>query len=269
MFKLLNNFWYPGVLVYAFVALATGCDDEPGVNDITLSPPSVENLNVDPDSLNFSINDGEKDTTITFRIEAEITGLENEESVPQFIITDEQTSGVLAEGPLEQVSDNGQLFATDVGIELSTTTIANWKLSVFIFDERGRGNRIETLLSINGFSSNPPEILEVNNPDTVARPQSGSETVQFTAKVTDPDGQETIDQVFIELINPDDVSTGTFRMRDDGSIDAGDAVAGDSVFTVTFSLDNSSRAGTFELFYFAFDRVGLASDTVQNQIVIE
>ena len=249
-----------------------GCDDEPGATDVITPPISIDAISVSPDEVLFTQAVGQKDTLIIFSIEASVNnGQNNIDTVPQFILEDLEANEVIAEGELSQPegANTGDKYIASFETTLSTTTVSNWRLNVFLFDQRGEGNRIETTIPIRGFSNNPPQILSISSPDTVNRPQSGEQPFSITAKVTDEDGQTTIQSVTVELINPDDVSTGIFNMRDDGSSDSGDQVASDSVYTVTFSVNADSRAGIFDLLFLAQDRAGLESDTLERQIVIE
>jgi len=253
----------------ALFLLLYACDDEPGVTDVISPPPSLNSLSVEPDSIGFDRQDGEKDTTLTLDMEATLSNLAETDSLPRYIILDLESEETLTEGTMSAVESEPGLFEASVPVTISTNAITTWKLTAFIFNEDGQGNTIEMNIPVDGFSSSPPEILFVNNPDTVVRPQNGTEITRFTAKVTDPDGQNTIQNVFLELINPDGASTGVFDMLDDGGEESGDEVAADSVFTVTFGIDNTSRAGNFDLLYYARDQLGLVSDTVESKIVIE
>lgn len=250
--------------------LLSACDDEPGTTDVLSASPSIESLSVTPSEIQFLPSDGQKDTVIIFEINASVNNVADAEGVnPQFIIEELETEEIIAEGQLSSAPNSQGDVAATAETSISTTTVSNWRLNVFLFDQRGRGNRIETSIPIRGFSNNPPQIESVAFPDTVARPESGSQPFSLVARVIDEDGQNTIQSVTVELINPDEVSTGVFTMRDDGSAESGDETAGDSLFTVTFSVNPDSRAGVFDLIFQAQDLAGLQSETVERQIVIE
>lgn len=215
--------------------------------------------------------DGFKDTTLTLNARAVISG--NSTLKPVLIITEESSgsSEVISETEMNQEGDSG-VFAAGINYTTSTTNISDLLARVYLYNEQGNGNYASSTVKIKGFSNFRPEILFVNNPDTVYRPASGSVLAKFEAKVTDDDGYSTLQGVYIRVISPQDsrdVEGSPFLMADDGSTYEDDT-AGDSLFTwsqsVTPTTNNPNR--DFNIEYFAVDKGGLHSDTVRTTFSI-
>ena len=109
--------------------------------------------------------------------------------------------------------------------------------------------------------------MEVNNPEEVEIPSgSNTTTVLFTAKVRDADGQSNIDKVLLNFRNEDGTLLGAspFEMFDDGASSSGDETAADSVFSTTFTINSSNTPNNRTALYWAIDKSGLSSDTLET-----
>ena len=119
---------------------------------------------------------------------------------------------------------------------------------------------------MDGFANAAPEILSAENPEEVVIPSGpGAVAVPFTARVTDEDGQNTIREVQILFENEDGsiLTPNPNLLRDDGSAESGDFAAGDSVYTITFQVDQNNTPSNRFALYFAIDNAGLSSDTLR------
>lgn len=256
------------VLLFAF----TQCDDTPGTVDPTESAPRVQSVDIQPSEIQFRASQGIHDTTVTVNISADIDLPASADTLPRFRLTNVATDSLIKAGKLQPSS--GNTFSSSFDLQLSTTDFYSYRLYVFAYDNRGEGNMGYQNLDIRGFSAKPPEILWVDNPDTVSKPSSGQKVVAFRAKVVHPIGQQNIDKVQLDFIKSDGSPlTGTpFQMKDDGMTTgdgaSGDETARDSVYTRRFYIDNSNTNQTFDVHYWAIDKGGLSSDTVRTKFTI-
>lgn len=242
--------------------------------DSTVSPsgtfentPKVTLLTITPNTISFVPSDGFRDTTMSIYIESTIEDVDAK-TIPGYVIRKKSSQELIASGELS-ADNQANIFTTEINLETTTTTFEEYIFEVYAYNSNGSGNFFQTLLSIEGFSNNPPEILEAINPEEVQRPQSGQISVSFTAKTTDLDGQDTIEGVFLRLISriSGESSGSPFLLYDDGA-NQSDAVANDSVFTATFPVSSSNQLQTYDIFYYAVDKGGLVSDTVKTTFSI-
>ncbi len=247
--------------------------------DSTTSPrspfpdsPSIESLNITPPEINFSLQqDGYKDTTVTFTILSQISDIIGNQN-PRFFVSLKSSGESVSEGELSPSNSQQHNYGAEVNINTTTTSIENYIVSVFL--ESNPDNYAQTGFKVNGFPNNPPTIIEVNNPEEVTIPNEGETTdVFFTAKVNDLDGQNNIDQVLIEFLNEDGskLIPEPNKLLDDGNSGpdgSGDQVAGDSVYTIAFTITSANTPNNRTAQYFAIDKAGLSSDTVETSFNI-
>lgn len=243
------------------------CDSTVSPTDKLSNAPTVSQLIINPQTFTFTPSDGFKDTTLTVLISATIENVDSE-TMPGFVIRDKNSSTLITNGDLLAQNQAG-LFAIESEIETTTTAFNEYIVEVYAYNAAGGGNFFQTTISVEGFSNNPPEIIEVNNPEEVQRPESGSTSVSFTAKTTDIDGQTTIEGVFLRLISQvsGEVSGSPFQLFDDGS-SQNDVAANDSVFTASFPVSSTNQLQTYDILYYAVDKGGLVSDTVKTTFSI-
>ncbi|WP_421774585.1 hypothetical protein [Gracilimonas sp.] len=241
------------------------CDSTTSPKDIFEESPAIQDFNVSPQNVQFSsANDGVKDTTVLVTFSAATQNL-SEGEVPRIIITDRNSGQVELQQDMEASSVNGQ-FTLEVPFQTKTTFFQDFKVNAIVEKpETGDFNYATASLKITGFSEIEPEILEANNPESVQRPTSGTNIYRFTAKVTDEEGNDTIEGVFVRIFNRSsgEVNSSPFTLFDDGN-SGEDITAGDSVYTAAFPVTPDSKLQTFDLYYYAVDKGGLVSDTVQT-----
>lgn len=242
----------------------SACDSTSSPEDLLSDSPEIRNLSVTPLKVQFTLeDDGFKDTTLVFSIQ--VSALNMNGLMPQYSLTERNSLTNYAEGELT-LSNNG-FYEAQMTFETKTTSFAHLILNVFVNDVNGNANYAQSSIHIDGFSNNPPEILATDGPEEITRPSSGEIPAIFTAKVTDRDGHETLEAVFIRVINQEsgEVTGSPFEMFDDGST-YDDEIANDSTFTwslpVTQTDNNPNR--DFDIEFYAIDKGGFISDTIRT-----
>lgn len=230
--------------------------------------PSVLNFEITPSKIAFdAVLDGQKDTTITFSLQVDAFDLDkNAKPMYYFFINDEDEPRHTGEFALVENSPN--TYKTTTNIVTNTYTYINYKVLVTPGDvETSRGNYIQSIITQTGVPLNAPVIMETNAPITVTIP-TGDEVKQvfFTAKVIDADGQDNIENVYLNFRNADGtlLLPQPYIMLDDGKINvSGDKIAGDSVFTKALSINSSNSPNNRTALYWVIDKGGLSSDTLE------
>lgn len=264
------------LLTFGIVCLLGGllvsCDSTPGSVDRSQSYPIVESLHLDPDSILFSNQDGMHDTTVAINLLASVTAALPPDSTPRYSIQMENGDVVL-EGRMDPALSTGELlFGHTVNLHLNTADVATYLVYAYTFNDAGQGNWMQTRLVIRGIAANPPLLLEASNPDSVVIPAAGqTRSIDFTARATDPDGQQNIAFVRMKLYNSGETSNpiNQYDLKDDGDVNgSGDATAGDSVYTRTLNINSSNSPSDYDIYYFVLDKAGLSSDTVKTTLSI-
>jgi hypothetical protein len=113
-----------------------------------------------------------------------------------------------------------------------------------------------------------PQIISLFAPDTLRRPNNGSQNVLLVLAAKDSDGIADIEKVFFRSVNS---SSPNFEqpMFDDGDLHVtGDSVANDGRFSRLIPLDSSATLGTKEFRFWARDKSGAMSDSLIHFIVV-
>lgn len=250
--------------------ITSGCDEAPAPVSNSDEIPAITHIFIQPQTVQFSAeNDGFKDdTTLTISVIINTVNTPDDEP-PAYVLSDKETGDEVATGNFEIIDPGSGNFRIDLSITTSTTSFEQYIINAYTMSENVGGNFAQTSFRIIGISNNPPDILEINNPDEIQRPASGNQTVRFAARVTDEDGQDTIENVFMRLISQTsgEVGNSPFLLYDNG-IDGGDEVENDSLYTLTFEINDQNQPDTYFLEYFAIDQGGLVSDTVTSTFSI-
>ncbi len=254
-------------LVVFIASLFTySCDSSLSPTDFDEAKPFVQNLTVSPSSISFNpVNDGQKDTTITFNIS--VQGLNfRDGNTPNYSVFVDDEDLPSFQGSLA-ISQPGNMFSGELQISTNTIKFATYTVVVTPALDGSNANYAQSIINQMGVPINAPEILEVGNPQEIEIP-SGSATVTalFTAKVRDIDGQGNIDRVLLNFRNQDGslLNSDPFELFDDGSASSGDQTPSDSVFTRTFSINSSNTPNNRTVIYWAIDKSGLSSDTLET-----
>ncbi len=265
----MKSFSFYSSLTILISLFLLSCDSTNSVESGLTERPSILSISTVPSNIDFTLaQDGYRDTTITVQLSSEIN-LANSQSLPGFNVRNLSTDEVINSGLMASL--NGTIYSASFDIETSTTAFSNFVVQVFVFDDNGNINTAEKYIEFRGFSNARPVILEVNNPAEVNRPATGQFLTQFTAKVTDADGQQTIDRVLVRILDDSDVEVpdSPFQMFDDG-VTYNDIAVNDSVYSITFPIASSENQDTqnFSIEYFAIDQGGIYSDTTRTNFTI-
>lgn len=248
----------------------SSCDDTLSPKDFDKQSPYVQNLTVNPNNISFDPQlDGQKDTTLTLSLS--VNGFNFEaNSFPYYSVFVGDETFPSIQGSFEN-SSAGNAFDSDIQVSTNTIEFNTYTVLVTPSSEGSNSNYARSVIRQTGVPINAPEILEVDNPNEVEIPSgSNSTVVLFTAKVIDVDGQQNIDRVLLNFRNADGslLSETPFQMLDDGistgGSSSGDETAADSVFTKSFAINNSNTPNNRTALYWAIDKSGLSSDTLQT-----
>lgn len=254
-----------------------GCDTAPGPRDIDQSAPVVSDLEFSPLSVNLdnlapgSIVDG----IANFSLEIEITITDADadlELLYLFVLPPDSQSPTAAES-IVPISSNGTV-STTMNVSIPTAETGTYTVKVYASDLEGQlGNLATGSLQVDA-SSSPPVITDIDMPVVVTRPNEGEPPllIPIVARVTDPEGLANILRVEL-FVN----GSGPIRLCDDGSAGecnadfppSGDVLAEDGLFTVTIQLDAANAPGDNEFIFTAFDRSGLASESVTRILLVQ
>ena len=243
------------------------CDNLPDTPTQSYTYVDLSHFRVEPTDISFDVVlDGFKDTTLHYTFFALLHNSEFLEHLG-YIVRNPRTSEILLQESLEKlVIDTLPIeIQGNFRWETNTASYEQLLLELYALDRYGYRIQHQAILSIEGIASSPPKIIWVENPNSVEIP-TGSTTlnIPFQAKVTDPDGQETLDRVFIAFENEDgSILTPTPNVLTDSGTGL-DEVAGDSVYTITFSVNSSNTPQNRTVLYYAKDKAGLFSDTLKS-----
>ncbi|MCG8372924.1 MAG: hypothetical protein MI700_05305 [Balneolales bacterium] len=242
------------------------CDSTNSPDSLLSEEPIITSLSVSPALIEFDREiDGFRDTTVTFELVTEIvTEIENFQ--PTYAILDASTRDGLVEGVL---TANGNEYSVQAELNINTTTILDLVIVVYALNGNGNGTTAETYAGIKGFAGSAPVIEEVTSPGTINRPDTGAIPATFTATVTDLDGNDTIDEVTLRIIDLETEEIVEIQMSDDGT-NRGDLVANDQIYTTQFDITptNNRPERSYNIEFFAIDLAGLLSDTVSTTFTI-
>lgn len=270
----LKKIIYHTALFFSLVAIFISCGpDEPTGPTQRLSF-HIESLAVNPLQFQFTPSVGVTDTTITFDINGTFrtvdeTKSDNAQFAYELIRISDGASVAFGLIPITSGQTNIQ---QTISISTNTTDFNDYRLYVFaIRNDLVVSNTAQSLIKVRGFAIGVPEIIAVNNPDTVWIPSTGANPFALQAKVTHPDGQPLIDRVLVHIRDQNNnfLSGSPFQLFDDGSQSSGDMIPGDSIYTRVFSIGPGNNPDVYELSYFAIDNLGSSSDTVRTTMVIQ
>jgi hypothetical protein len=262
------------IILVALIALVflIQCDNPPGPTDYLSEMPLLTAFEISPNRIDFDRSAGAIDTTLNIEMSVTLSTGFTSSPPPEYQIIDNTNGAIIREGMFSSFLEQSRIWSQIVSIETQTTVIKQYTIYAWLKDESGsKLSRVQGKLNITGFSTSPPEIIWVDNPDSVQIPAAGTTGFDFRAKVAHPDGQSNISRVLIDLIDNtgNTLSGSPFDLFDDGRLDeSGDAIAGDSVYTRRFSIGQGNQPDDLTVRYHALDRFGASSDTVSTNLVI-
>ncbi len=260
--SLRSLFIYPILLVITMGFIS--CDSTTSPENPLADSPAIKSFDIVPSDVNFTSSDGIKDTTVTILISGKADFISPDQKVVVSIF--DQNSGVLYKEETLDISENDLSFETQFEFETPTTFFHDFKVFARISESTRNTGYAEGLINIHGFSVFPPEILEINHPDSVRLPAAGenAKSVLFQAKVSDQEGLASLEGVFLRLISrtTGELSSSPFLLYDNGT--NGDRVAMDSVFSRGFQFNAGNEPDEYDVEFYAVDRGGLVSDTLKS-----
>jgi hypothetical protein len=171
----------------------------------------------------------------------------------------------VAERSLTNVVAGRQEF--DFDLDLKRGDVGDYRIEVFADGEAAVSTAVAKLRVMYG--NNPPEIVEVNAPDTLEL-QSQTLVFDMSIRVTDASGPADIKQVFFNSYRPDGspASGNPFIMRDDGLPSSGDAEAGDGWYSIRVQLPSDAQKGEYDFQFRAVDYSNITSKLVIHNLII-
>ena len=253
------------LLVLGSVVFHSGCDSTSVPDSVLDNQPQITSITANPSEILFSEElDGIKDTTLTVTVLSEGENMDTESSI-LLVVTDLISEQVIVTKPL--TSDNSNLYRAQFDLETNTASSTSYLIKVTAYSLQEVGNYATTVLNVEGLQNYKPIIFATSSPDTIFRPTSGSVPATFTASVSDQNGDNTIDNVLLRVIDlsTGEVSGSPFTMADDGT-SLGDASANDLIFTweLPVSQTTGEQNRDYNIEFFAIDNLGLSSDTVRT-----
>lgn len=222
-------------------------------------------MSIDPVFVEFGAGSPE-DSTITVSLSLSTTDPPQNDLL--FTITNRGES--LAEGTFSRQGENEYA----AGFPLTISSALSTNLTVYAFEPgNNSGQIIRGTITISGFVSSPPVLVDAFNTEEVTIPETGRERVDFFARVVHPDSQQLIDRVIFFLIDQQGNPVGNeFELFDDGvfNVTAGriDETASDSLYSRAFFVDPTNSPADISVFYFALGADGQSSDTLSTQLRI-
>lgn len=273
-----SHIFYRFILLFVVATLISSCDKTPGIVDRTQSDSNVlTNSVIQPTEFIFASQAG-LDTTLTIHLKVQVNDTTAIKGVPRYQISDNATDSTIIKGTISQYDATTHTFSGSAKIQATTNEFRELTLLLYAVNKQNLlTNTFQAVITIKGVKGHPPELLSVANPDTVTIPTSGNQPIVFTAKVIDPDGQNNIDRVLLDLVsaNVGKLNGSPFQMYDDGNQNdigggsgSGDVTAGDSVYTRTFQINSGNTPDKLTVRYYAIDKSGLSSDTLSRQLII-
>lgn len=227
-----------------------------------LSPASVntDTINIGPERLPDDL------LSIQLRVQAKFAHAAEDDRplLPSFSILRNRRdapllTALLADGGMgPDLIAGDSVFTALVTLQIPRSTIGLFYGEVWADDARGSRSNTALLPFTITRLNQPPELSSFQAPDTV---HTGTQMSFFVSvKVTDPDGQADI-----RTVTRTTPSNLVLQLNDSGL--NGDAMAGDSVYTETVSLNPPPPPGSYEFRFQARDRSNVGSAIIYHTIV--
>lgn len=244
----------------------TACDNADGPVNVFHESPEVSDLQITPSSLNFTGQDGVKDTLITFHVSARSNLPEDYSLIALFASASSREE--LAADTLSATNDDSGLFSGNFDLEMATSRFENTVVYVYpVGPQSGIDNRAEATVLVQWTDTGSPEILEIRHPDEITIPAAGEPEEQFfvAADVSHTVSLELIEQVNLDLYDDDENLIRSFVMADEH--DEYETISGDGTYVQGFSVNSGNSPGNYTVAIHAVDIAGTPSDTLQSTFV--
>lgn len=218
------------------------------------------------------------DQIVPFSLSVTVIDPDVQDAVSRVVyqILEPNLTNIAEQGEMNDRGINGDSLAGDGIFSIETTTaFANWKfgnyyVNIQAFDSRNKAS--DPVYQIIYWKKNqlglPPQLLSIAAPDTIQLPASGDRSFLLTAKVSDPDDNRDIKEVFFNTFKPNgSPSSGNpFKMYDDGT--SGDLVANDFTYSLTIFITAQNSPGDYRFEFQAKDYSDLLSEKIIHIITV-
>ncbi len=253
--------------------------------DSAVSPPAIVSARITPSTINTDTinigpirnpNDVLPLHIIAYATAASPTGILDITAV-QYMVTDENSQAVLAEGILKNdglapdYAANDSIYSGSIDLQIQRAFVGKFVITMWGEDESGgQSNAILQSLQIDRL--NHPPVLSRLDLDTLIALGGDDHVLLIHVTATDTDGQADIQKVFFNSFLPSgSPSSGNpFLRYDDGGtvvregVTSGDLFAGDSIYTLTVRLPRTTTPGAYRFEFHAVDR-----SLAQSNIIIQ
>ncbi len=269
----------PIIAAICFAILFSACEKkDSSVIDSIGSPPFIVDASISPSTVTLDLI-SQNLGSVQFSVESRISHPEGSSGISQvtYTLTDASGSVSLADGML---FDNGVLpdmhaadsvFTAEISVPVQDLSVGKYYCQIVAVSPKGyTSSTLLMPLSVGRQINHPPVLSNLQAPDTISL-GGQSRPFKLMVKATDPDGQSDILEVFFYSYKPNGTMTNggnPFFMFDNGSPVSGDAVAGDSIYTLTVVVDTSNAKGSYKFEFQAEDRSGALSQKLVKNIQV-
>ncbi len=252
------------LLALAGVLLFAACDADPGQPDAIGRPPVIRALSVSPDSIRIDQLPVEQIAdsiaTIPLNILVDATDPDGRIESVVFVLLDRTPgSEPVGEAALERVEGQASLYGGAFVLPLPITALGRFGILVYAIDDQGQSASARSTYVV----ANPILRSARATPDPFI---TGRDSVLIvSATVVHPRGLDEVQQVSVTLPG----ASTPFPLVDTGSADAGDATAGDGVYSARITVQGAFAVGDLDLTFRAFERSGAISDPVTVTITVQ
>ena len=266
----------PVLLLGLFVSCS---EEDDSLIDFTSLPPFLSEASVSADTVNTDIPQGEDTVSVTISLSAtaraqDPNGLGDIARVEYFVMKPAESrasfQGELRDdGITPDLTPSDGIYGGIIEFTVENNEIGNYIIEFFATDQSGlTSNAIQKRLTLIRRENSPPVISNVQAPDTVQLPQTGSVIFRLTVQASDPDGLNDIAEVFFRSLDSSDPAR-KFPLKDDGDTQqSGDATAGDGTYSILIQIDSTNPPGPFQFEFQAIDKSGAASNTILHTLVV-
>jgi hypothetical protein len=225
-------------------------------------------MELSPGDLQFDRDlDGVKDTTIQFTLSVRNLDLGELDNPPMLTLNDLDLGVKRFDQELATYDATTNRYSTSFTLSTNTNLFRNFELIVYaVNNENELGNRIVRVLKFSGIPGIKPVVADASITPAVAQiPLAGqpARRIDFVADVTDEDGLDNIDQVFMRLVSETTGPLGSpFLMT------AGAETGNVKRYTTTLEINSSNSPDKIRVLFYADDRAGLRSDTLYRSLEI-
>ena len=269
-------------VVLACLASLQGCDKlTTGVIDPKSSPPFASAGRVTPDSVKLTtlpLANGLLQVTLDARVRVAILpgasgsiGSVNATLFATNAIDPFLSVPLLDNGAAPDSNAGDGVFSVTIRFGVLKSATGRYRMQFSATTPDGLVSNVLELPVYMVRNNAPPVLSNLQAPDTVTVPVGGGTNILISVKATDADGQSDIKEVFFKSLDSSD-PTFKYLLLDDGggsSGQSGDAVAGDSVYTIVISLfDSPTVRKTYRFAFQASDAFGDTSATLLHRMTI-